>query len=492
MRTVYGNELELKECHVADHTGKIKLSLWGGCIGQVEQDESYVLTNLSVRKGGELFLTSTKTTTIRVSEEKVQVPESVAMLRLEVKQQEVEQEVEQEVLTTVQGPVCGVKLADQRQCSSWHKGQLAFNLKAINHRCEACGLLQRVGSYVQAVTGTVMVNKGDVKLPLTLTSTVLMTYLSQNNLQELLADVQLLEEHFLRKWGCLKSNTMPTMRLSLSQQGMFEDRMDELDAKKYPLSGPQRGYCLIVNNFDFSSSKGGLKNREGTEIDEESLRRVFTWLGFQVEVVQDATRDQMLSSMRELASRDHSGMDCFACVVLSHGLEGGVYGVDGGVVRLEELADVLNGVRCPSLRGKPKLFFIQACQGNKKEQGVPAQANTPARPEVSAQTDGPGSPGDICSDAVVASGSLPSMADLLIVMSTSASYVAGRNTEKGTWFIQSLCQKLVLLVPHGQDLESILMNHVVRQRSKRIGGCRQMSPFTYSMTLRMTCGLPHP
>ena len=42
-----------------------------------------------------------------------------------------------------------------------------------------------------------MANKGNVKLPLTLTSTVLMTYLSQNNLQELLADVQLVEDHFM-------------------------------------------------------------------------------------------------------------------------------------------------------------------------------------------------------------------------------------------------------------------------------------------------------
>ena len=193
---VRGNMLELKECHVADQNGKIRLSLWEGLIGQVEQDESYVLENLSVREGGELYLTTTKKTTIRVSEEKVQVPESVVMLRLEVKQHEQEQGVEQEVLTTVQGPVCGVKLADQWQCSSCHKWQLAFNLTAINHRCEACGLLQRVGSYVQAANGTGMVTKGDVKLPLTLTSTVLITYLSQNNLQELLAGVPLVEEHF--------------------------------------------------------------------------------------------------------------------------------------------------------------------------------------------------------------------------------------------------------------------------------------------------------
>ena len=150
------------------------------------------------------------------SEEEVLVPESVARQRLEVEQQEVEQEeveqeeveqqeVEQEVeqeikkemLTTVRGPVYGVQLAAQRQCSSCYRRQLAFNLKAKNHRCEACGLLQKVESYVQAANGTVMVNKGDVKLPLTLTSTVLMTYLSQNDLQELLADVQLVEEHFL-------------------------------------------------------------------------------------------------------------------------------------------------------------------------------------------------------------------------------------------------------------------------------------------------------
>ena len=133
--------------------------------------------------------------TILKSEEEVQVPASVVRQRLEAEQQEVEQEEVER--NTVRGPVCGVKLAYQRQCSICNEWQLAFNPKATNHRCEACGFCQRVRSYVQAVNGTVMVNKGDGKLPLTLTSTVLMTYLSQNDLQELLSDVQLVEEHFL-------------------------------------------------------------------------------------------------------------------------------------------------------------------------------------------------------------------------------------------------------------------------------------------------------
>ncbi|CAL8234788.1 unnamed protein product, partial [Arctogadus glacialis] len=130
-------------------------------------------------------------------EEEEDEEEEQVLKQEEEEKQEVEQELKQEMLTTVRGPVCGIQLADQQQCSSWHKWQLAFNLTAINHRCEACGLLQRVGSYVQAANGTVMVNKGDVKLTWTLTSTVLMTYLSQNDLLELLADVHLVEYHLL-------------------------------------------------------------------------------------------------------------------------------------------------------------------------------------------------------------------------------------------------------------------------------------------------------
>uniref|UniRef100_A0A8C5F7F9 Caspase family p20 domain-containing protein n=1 Tax=Gadus morhua TaxID=8049 RepID=A0A8C5F7F9_GADMO len=204
----------------------------------------------------------------------------------------------------------------------------------------------------------------------------------------------------------------------------------------------------------------------------ESLRRVFSWLGFQVEVVRDATRDQMLSSMRELASRDHSWMDCVACVVLSHGLEGGVYGVDGGVVRLKELTDVLNGVRCASLRGKPKLFFIQACQGNKREQASPSCT------------------GDPCSDAV--EEWIPTSADFLTAMATTPSYRSMRVEDRGSWFIHSLCQNLVKLVPRGQDLARILttVHNDVGNKSNRIGGRRQMPQHHTSLRTRLVFPVP--
>ncbi|XP_056468398.1 uncharacterized protein LOC130406733 [Gadus chalcogrammus] len=276
----------------------------------------------------------------------------------------------------------------------------------------------------------------------------------------------------------------------------------------YPMKAQPKGYCLIVNNFDFSRSVPKLGQRMGTDIDEKSLRRVFSWLGFQVEVLRDLTRAQMLSSMRELASRDHSKMDCVACVVLSHGLEGGVYGVDREVVWLKELADFLNGVRCASLRGKPKLFFIQACQGNKREQAVAALDNRPARPEVSdqtdtqtdgpsstgvhTQTDGSSSTGDPCSDGMEASVLIPTSADFLTAMATTPSYTSMRVGGRGSWFIQSLCLKLEKLVPRGQDLARILttVHNDVGNKSNRIGGRRQMPQHHTSLRTRLVFPVP--
>lgn len=42
---------------------------------------------------------------------------------------------------------------------------------------------------------------------------------------------------------------------------------------------------------------------------------------------------------------------------------GGVYGTDGKPIPIEKIVNYFDGSNCPSLRGKPKLFFIQACGG---------------------------------------------------------------------------------------------------------------------------------
>ncbi|MEQ2181667.1 hypothetical protein GOODEAATRI_013933 [Goodea atripinnis] len=165
-----------------------------------------------------------------------------------------------------------------------------------------------------------------------------------------------------------------------------------------------------------------------------SLEKVFKWLGFDVQIHRDCDGKKLQSLFVELGKKDHRLMDCLVCCVLTHGEEGVVYGVDGSPVKIKNLMLPFDGQRCPSLLEKPKLFFIQACQGNKEQPRV--------------QTDGTeDETSNVFSDAKITIESIPSAADFLVGMATVPEYVSFRDRKLGTWYIQSLCRNLVMFVP---------------------------------------------
>uniref|UniRef100_A0A672REX0 Caspase-8-like n=1 Tax=Sinocyclocheilus grahami TaxID=75366 RepID=A0A672REX0_SINGR len=217
------------------------------------------------------------------------------------------------------------------------------------------------------------------------------------------------------------------------------------------MKGDRRGFCLIINNYDFRACTLG--NREGTDIDKERLEVVFKWLGFEVLVEQDCNRHQILQVLRNLAARDHTPADCAVCCVLSHGRVEGICGVDGEIVTFRELIETLSPNECPSLCKKPKLFFIQACRGNNNQ---PA-----AFPQTCSEDEDM-----LFSDAAVPRDSIPEMADYLLAMSTVPHYVSYREKSRGTWFIQSLCHSLQLLVPrlHPVCLDAIVNSTRMKTR----------------------------
>lgn len=65
-----------------------------------------------------------------------------------------------------------------------------------------------------------------------------------------------------------------------------------------------------------------------------------------------------VASVSIVSMEDHTTRASFVCVILSHGDEGVIYGTDMPV-RVQDLTVYFKGSRCPSLVGKPKLFFIQ-------------------------------------------------------------------------------------------------------------------------------------
>ena len=53
----------------------------------------------------------------------------------------------------------------------------------------------------------------------------------------------------------------------------------------------------------------------------------------------------------------------FVLIVLSHGIDGHFYEINGEAIRIDDVVARFDGTNCPALVDKPKLFFIQACQG---------------------------------------------------------------------------------------------------------------------------------
>jgi len=76
-----------------------------------------------------------------------------------------------------------------------------------------------------------------------------------------------------------------------------------------------------------------------------------------------------------VANMDHTQHDCLIVAVLSHGELGLLYAHDTAY-KADSLWYHFTPDKCPTLAGKPKLFFIQACQGDKLDAGVTLKERT--------------------------------------------------------------------------------------------------------------------
>ena len=187
---------------------------------------------------------------------------------------------------------------------------------------------------------------------------------------------------------------------------------------QYKMSKRQRGLCLIINNKIFHNAK---HNRKGSEIDERSLQELFKELSFTVHVKNDLNADQMRQVAKEFAEKDHSEFDAFIFIIMSHGGDKDVInGVDGRKVQIEDLMCEFKIDHCPTLKKKPKLFFIQTCRGGLES------------PELSEDlVDAAFSP-----DSTLSRSVCPQEADFLLAFSTAPGYVALRNPQSGSRFVQ--------------------------------------------------------
>uniref|UniRef100_A0A8C8SZ07 Caspase-8 n=1 Tax=Pelusios castaneus TaxID=367368 RepID=A0A8C8SZ07_9SAUR len=288
---------------------------------------------------------------------------------------------------------------------------------------------------------------------------VLLYHLAENITTDELKSLKFLLMKELPKCRLDNEITMINVFIEMEKKGLLAE--DNLEALK-----------TICEKID----KSLLKKIEEYELDQRvALRRVFSKLHFEIEEYRDLTAEQIRDTVHRYRAMDHHDKDCFVCCILSHGDKGIVFGTDGQEASIQELTTSFTGLNCPSLAGKPKVFFIQACQGDTFQKGVPIETD-------SAELDS-----SVEVDARFQLECIPDEADFLLGMATMKDFVSYRSTTQGTWYIQSLCNHLEESCPRGEDILSILtaVNLEVSKKNDRLNQGKQMPQPSFTLRKKL-------
>lgn len=208
-------------------------------------------------------------------------------------------------------------------------------------------------------------------------------------------------------------------------------------AATYELEKYKKHALIIFNQEDIDD-----KPRHGTISDVEALTSTFEKFGFEVKdnVHHDLTKEKIFQKLDEFMKRDYTEYGCVGVVVLTHGSR---YGrLRAHDIQYSEV-EIINHFKVhnkPTLVTKPKFLIIQACRGSKIKPPVPVFQSARIRTDT---------------DVDLEPYHLPEEADMLILHSCYVGTPSLRHEVDGSWFIQTLCQKIDQFAAT-HDLESII------------------------------------
>ena len=221
------------------------------------------------------------------------------------------------------------------------------------------------------------------------------------------------------------------------------DTITEQDCPYYVLE-PGRKLAIIFNHENFQHER--MAKRTGTEQDVVAIKETFQGLGFHVENHNDLTVDRIFQVLYSIQKR--KDLSCLALFILSHGESDGLlYAYDQNYKLHRNVIQQLLPDVCPSLAGKPKMIFIQACQGTETDAGVRIKPRGPRQRHTSSDSV----------NSVSLPYCIPNYSDLLIYSAAYTGHYSFRNKREGSWLIQTLCNQLQESPAH-EDLVSVLTN----------------------------------
>lgn len=218
-----------------------------------------------------------------------------------------------------------------------------------------------------------------------------------------------------RHWPLLQREPVKT---SIQESGAFF--LQHISEEIYKMQSKPLGICLIIDCIGN---------------DTEVLRHTFTSLGYEVQNFLHLHVKDISHILHQVANLPrHRHHDSFVCVLVSRGGSQSVFGVDEthSELSLHHIRRIFMGDKCPSLIGKPKLFFIQnyvVSEGQKEDSSL-LEVDSPAMTNVESKEPKPG-PSTVHREA-----------DFFWSLCTASVSLLEQSSSSPSLYLQSLSQKL--------------------------------------------------
>lgn len=192
--------------------------------------------------------------------------------------------------------------------------------------------------------------------------------------------------------------------------------------------------ALIICNTDFQH----LSRRVGADVDLREMKLLLQDLGYTVKVKENLTALEMTKELKEFAAcPEHKTSDSTFLVFMSHGLQEGICGITysnevADILKVDTIFQMMNTLKCPSLKDKPKVIIIQACRGEK--QGVVLLKDSVGNSEEGFLTDA------VFEDDGIKKAHIEK--DFIAFCSSTPDNVSWRHPVRGSLFIESLIKHM--------------------------------------------------
>ncbi|CAL1288022.1 unnamed protein product [Larinioides sclopetarius] len=131
---------------------------------------------------------------------------------------------------------------------------------------------------------------------------------------------------------------------------------------------PKEGDCYIFDYQKFEGMAKRLSPRNGSEKDAARLKHDFMQLNLDVHLHSNLTYDETFDVLKEASRKNYSKSKYFVCCFLTHGGENGGLWAKDKRMYINDILIIFS--ESSSLKGIPKIFITEACQGEEAELAV--------------------------------------------------------------------------------------------------------------------------